>query len=230
MLIRPTDGHPAEARSEAALRLDEAVERLADAAERASGSAAPDIAALACLARALAHETQRRLDALEHETATDELTGVLNRRGFAGRLEEALAAARRYGETGVLILVDLDDFKPVNDRLGHAAGDTALRHMATLLADNVRDTDHVGRLGGDEFAVLLTRTPRELGLQRAEAIARMLDTTVFRWDGRSVRLRASVGFQAYAAGDTAEHLLACADRAMYATKRLRASQSGRRAA
>ncbi len=169
-----------------------------------------------------------RIVYLERLTMTDELTGLLNRRGFQAQLQRALAAANRYDERGVLVYVDLDGFKPVNDTYGHAAGDEVLRQVARLLDDNVRDTDCVGRMGGDEFAVLLTRTGPKDGVTRARRLENLLNATVVNWEGRNIALRASFGFQRYGPTDTEHDLLNRADTAMYDTKRLRSDRTDHR--
>ena len=169
-----------------------------------------------------------RIMYLERLTMTDELTGLLNRRGFQAQLRRALAAADRYEERGLLAYVDLDDFKPVNDTYGHAAGDGVLRRVARILYDNVRDTDCVGRLGGDEFAVLLTRTSPKDAVKRARWLEELVNTTVVDWQGRNIALRASFGFQRYGPNDDEHDLLKRADSAMYNAKRLRGDRTGHR--
>lgn len=182
----------------------------------------------ASLALQVATEAERRIAEqagriaeLESMALFDELTGILNRRGFLIEIDRALADARRRGETGVLIFIDLDGFKAINDSLGHPAGDEVLRHTAQLLRDNVRTTDSVGRLGGDEFGVLLTRTSRKDGLARAETMERLLNTSSATWATRVIPIRASLGIQSYGERDDGPSLLSAADDAMYRTKRTR---------
>ena len=127
-----------------------------------------------------------------------------------------------YDERGMLIYVDLDGFKPINDTYGHAAGDEVLRRVAGILGENVRDTDSVGRMGGDEFCVLLTRSSWEDGLARAKELDRGLNTTYVSWRGRMIAIRASLGVHAYGSKDDSDDLLDRVDDAMYVTKRMRA--------
>ena len=174
-------------------------------------------------------EQLERINYLEQLAISDELTGLLNRRGFEDSLERTLAAARRYGEHGVLVYIDLDGFKPINDTHGHAAGDAALRHIAGLLSDSVRPTDFVARLGGDEFAVMLTRTTWDDGLNRAEALDGSVNGTSFEWQGQVITLHASFGIQTYGPKDDSHELLNRADEAMYRAKRLRAEVRAERA-
>ncbi len=167
-------------------------------------------------------EQRRRLVQLEQLAVTDDLTGLLNRRGFEAEIKRTMTGARRYQEKGVLIYIDLDGFKPVNDTHGHAAGDAVLRHVAELLSENVRATDSVGRLGGDEFAILLTRTAWAAGLKRAEAFDAIINSSTVEWSGQTITVSASFGFQTYGPDDDLGELLIHADNDMYATKRARA--------
>ncbi len=174
-------------------------------------------------------EQDKRLEALERLAKTDELTGLLNRRGFQAELRRAVSAAGRYDERGMLIYVDLDGFKPINDTYGHTAGDEVLRRVAGILRDNVRETDSVGRMGGDEFCVLLTRTSWKDGLARAQSLDRSLNNAYVSWRGRMIAVRASLGIHAYGSKDVGDDLLDRADDAMYVTKRIRAGSRQARA-
>ncbi|MCG8695770.1 MAG: GGDEF domain-containing protein [Minwuiales bacterium] len=162
---------------------------------------------------------QARISYLESLSMTDELTGLANRRGFEQALQRILSSARRYGETGVVAFIDLDRFKHINDTLGHEAGDLVLRHVAALLADNIRMTDTVARLGGDEFVVLLTRTDAENGRKRAATLQRLLNQSQLSYQGRDIQIQASFGVQAYDGATDMADLLRRADRAMYRNKR-----------
>lgn len=153
--------------------------------------------------------------------STDQLTGAYNRRGFEQEFERTLSAATRYEETGVLVYIDLDGFKPINDTYGHAAGDLVLSEVTRVLQKNIRPQDLVARIGGDEFAVLLTRTDWENGLARAEHLKHLLNTLYVRWNGKNIAVRASLGFQRFGACEDADALLTKADHAMYESKRLR---------
>jgi diguanylate cyclase (GGDEF)-like protein len=164
-------------------------------------------------------EQGQRIAELEEITRTDAMTGLLNRRGFEEELSRALASARRYGETGVLAYIDLNDFKQINDLYGHEAGDRVLMQVGGILAVSIRETDYAARLGGDEFALLLTKTGWRDGRGRARKVARHLNETFVTLDGRPVRLSASAGVEAYGAGDDEATLLSRADGAMYRAKR-----------
>jgi len=169
-------------------------------------------------------EQKKRLAFLERLAVTDELTGLLNRRGFEQEIRRTMEGAKRYQEKGVLIFIDLDAFKPINDTHGHAAGDAVLRHLGELLLKNVRGTDSVGRLGGDEFAILLTRSTWGDGLKRAEFFDKLVNGTSITWNGEVVEVRASFGFQTYGPDDDLSQLLKTADEAMYISKRARAEE------
>ncbi|PCI40049.1 MAG: hypothetical protein COB46_07515 [Rhodospirillaceae bacterium] len=162
-----------------------------------------------------------RIEEMARLASTDQLTGVYNRRGFEQEFQRVLSAATRYGETGVLIYIDLDGFKPINDTYGHAAGDKMLTEVARVLNDHIRPQDMVARLGGDEFAILLTRTDWKDGLKRAERIKHILNTHYLSWNDKHIAMRASLGFQCYGANADAHTLLAGADDAMYQSKRMR---------
>lgn len=164
-------------------------------------------------------EQRKRIAYLESLSRTDELTGLLNRRGFMEELRRALGRARRAGEAGVVLYCDLDGFKAVNDRYGHSAGDAMLRHVATLLCQGVREIDAVARLGGDEFAVLLADTSRRDGSKRARALERALSQSHCVHQGVQLPVAVSIGQECYGAEDDADALLARADMAMYCAKR-----------
>lgn len=155
------------------------------------------------------------LEALAHE---DQLTGLLNRRGFTRDLARAAAYRGRYGTGVALLLVDLDHFKPINDRHGHEAGDRALQHVAGHLRRNVRASDSVGRLGGDEFAVILWNVDEATAAQKAASLAALLDGNPLRIGETTIAIAASIGVTPLVAGDGVEEALARADRAMYAEK------------
>jgi diguanylate cyclase (GGDEF)-like protein len=156
-----------------------------------------------------------RLEALAHE---DSLTGLLNRRGFMRDLTRAVAFGSRYDAAAALLLVDLDQFKPVNDRFGHPMGDSALKHVAHILRRNVRTSDSVGRLGGDEFAMIIWQVDDVAAQQKARAIEDMISASPLAAGGNALQLGASVGVTILRGDDTADEALARADRAMYARK------------
>ena len=169
--------------------------------------------------RDLAHMAEQELAAVQLAT-TDELTQISNRRGFARLAEQALSLCRRIGKPASLLFLDLDRFKQVNDRYGHAEGDYALRSVARLLRTTFRDSDVVARLGGDEFVVLLTNASAEACTEALARLQHAADAHNLA-NKRGYELEFSAGQLPY---DPARHasvdsLLQDADALMYDCKR-----------
>ena len=166
----------------------------------------------------LVSELQHAVSRLELIARTDPLTGVHNRRGFTEQLDHELARGARSGEPCALLIADLDHFKRVNDRFGHAAGDAALTRTAAVLQAAVRRGDVVARLGGEEFAAVLPET----GAEDAHTIAERLRTELAgSFAADELPLTISVGLAcAPADGSAAADLVDAADRALYLAKRL----------
>ncbi|MGH6944202.1 MAG: putative bifunctional diguanylate cyclase/phosphodiesterase, partial [Geminicoccaceae bacterium] len=162
---------------------------------------------------------QRQAERLSHLAQYDELTGLANRSLFNDRLERALAWARRHDRLAAVMILDLNGFKVINDRLGHAAGDRLLALMAKRLTARLRETDTVARLGGDEFALVIENLVRP---EHAALVARkILDAVVppVELDGQPASVTASLGVALYPKdGLDAEALVRQADRAMYRAK------------
>jgi diguanylate cyclase (GGDEF)-like protein len=116
-----------------------------------------------------------RLDVLDHDATHDPLTGLLNRRSFDGLLEQALARSRRYGWSFSLVMLDLNGFKALNDRHGHAAGDEVLQRIGSVLRSSMRAGDVAARIGGDEFAVLLSRSEDSAGQLLAARVTSLVN-------------------------------------------------------
>lgn len=178
------------------------------------------VSTLTALAVAGEVAERKRLEArLSHLADYDSLTDVLSRRRFQEKLEQQLADTRRYGTPAALLFVDMDDFKSVNDRFGHAAGDKVLANVAALLRGRLRDSDSLGRIGGDEFVVLLPHADRE----QAETVAAQLLVTIATQPTllgeKEIRSAASIGIALLSDdGQTLEEVLAHADDAMFAAK------------
>jgi len=166
-------------------------------------------------------DDRRREAQLRHLAEHDSLTGLFNRRRFGEELDRVVATVRRYEEQAALLVIDLDQFKYVNDTHGHAAGDAMLVTVARVLSSRLRDTDVLGRLGGDEFGVLLPHTSEDGAATLAEALQQALRREAqIDVPDRTVRAAASIGISLIRAGDDADadQLLAQADIAMYEAK------------
>jgi diguanylate cyclase (GGDEF)-like protein len=180
--------------------------------------------ALRKAARTIAAQ-DKRIRQLENLVLSDELTGLINRRGLFYAMQREIAAARRDGHAnGMLILIDLDGFKSINDRWGHNAGDEYLRATAQALTGAVRASDVVARLGGDEFAVLLTRINEKDAIARVAELEKSFNGRMVEWNRPPVPLRASFGFAVYRGADTPEMVTATADLMLYAHKASRREQ------
>jgi diguanylate cyclase (GGDEF)-like protein/PAS domain S-box-containing protein len=167
-------------------------------------------------ARRLDEERLAAEEQLRHVADHDALTGLFNRRRFEEELERHIAHGRRYGVSGALLVLDVDDFKQVNDRFGHRAGDSVLTAVAVVLRDRLRESDIVARFGGDEFAVLMPVG----GVNEAAELANLLADAICRdVESPAGPLYASVGIALFEESTTADEILSEADDAMYADKR-----------
>jgi diguanylate cyclase (GGDEF)-like protein len=162
--------------------------------------------------------SRARIIDLEARVDIDPLTDTLNRRGFERELKRSLAYVKRYGASAALVYIDLDEFKPVNDRHGHAAGDAALKAVAAALLRSVRASDVVARIGGDEFVVLLWNVSGPAAAAKAAALEAAVYSTPLRWSSSTIVVGASAGVALLGALDAPADVLARADAAMYARK------------
>jgi diguanylate cyclase (GGDEF)-like protein len=153
--------------------------------------------------------------------ALDQLTGLYNRRSGEQRLAQEISRAQRHGRPLTVLLMDLDGLKQVNDRHGHAAGDTVLKGFADRLQRAIRGSDLAVRLGGDEFMALLP----ECRSEEVRHVLARLEGLEFEFDEDKVRLRFSRGWTDYTLGETPQEFLKRADQALYENKR-----AGKRAA
>jgi diguanylate cyclase (GGDEF)-like protein len=164
---------------------------------------------------------ERRIAELEARADVDPLLDILNRRGFERELKRSLAYVARYGTPAVLIYIDLDGFKAVNDQNGHAVGDALLKLVAAQLAGHVRASDVVGRLGGDEFGVVMWHIGAAQAAAKARELEKIVEAAAFVRDGRRLAVGASAGTVPLDAALDPAALIDAADRAMYARKRER---------
>ena len=175
---------------------------------------------LAYLAMVIAREQRRSRDAAIRLSTVDPLTGLFNRTYFFAAVEREIARSMRSGRGFCLLMMDLDELKAINDRLGHFMGDRVLRAVANIVDDGVRRIDTAARYGGDEFVVLLPETDPTGAFVLAEKIRIGVHELPMELPGEGPRPSLSIGVVAYPDdGRTADELLISADRAMYASKR-----------
>lgn len=171
---------------------------------------------------ALVNENERlkkKLSDLSTVAQQDELTGLMNRRGFLRALEKALAFSKRYDVPACLVFIDLNGFKEINDIHGHAAGDIVLKAVGQRLYRQVRSSDVVARLGGDEFVVLFWQVTEEAARSRSGLLMHAISRDeVVVSNELSIQIKASAGVAVAGVNDTAEALLERADQAMYQVK------------
>jgi diguanylate cyclase (GGDEF)-like protein len=161
-------------------------------------------------------EFKAYLDTWQEAAFTDHLSGLANRRRLERQLEREVARTVRYGHPFSLVMLDIDEFKKVNDTFGHEAGDEVIKVLSKTLQEGIRGIDLAARIGGEEFAVILTETP----LDRAGEVAERLRLAIKQLEIPEVgTITASLGVaEAPFCANTGRELLACADNALYAAK------------
>ncbi len=164
-------------------------------------------------------ELEGELKRLSDEVSTDALTQVANRRGLAQAFEREQARCERETSPLAVGLLDIDNFKKLNDSLGHAAGDVALKALATQVRDALRPADHVARFGGEEFVVLLPGTALDEAQEVLTRVQRNLSMALFMHDGQEVFVTFSAGVTAWRAGEALDDTIERADAALYEAKR-----------
>jgi diguanylate cyclase (GGDEF)-like protein len=170
---------------------------------------------------AVALENARLHAIVERQALVDGLTGIANRRGCEDALHHEIARAGRLGAPFTLVIADLDDFKTINDRYGHDAGDDVLREFASVLRHTLRESDLPGRWGGEEFVILLPGTDAVGGAHLAERVRASLHERSFHGrDGAVFSVTSSFGVAELQPGDGERQLFSQADRALYDAKRL----------
>lgn len=167
-------------------------------------------------------EIGRLQEALENASAQarhDPLTGALNRKGLDEAADREVARARRAGTAVCIGLLDIDNFKQINDRLGHASGDAALVHLAQVARESLRAQDTLARYGGEEFVVVMPDTPPAEGVAVLQRLQRELTKRYFLANNDKVLITFSAGVSAVSASDTPGDALKRADQAMYLAKK-----------
>ena len=165
-----------------------------------------------------------RLSQAETLADRDALTPLLNRRAFVRELGRIRAFSQRYGSPASLVFFDLDNFKSINDRFGHAVGDSALQTVAGRLTTQVRESDIVGRIGGDEFAVILVQADLAAAEAKAASLARALEDAPLELGDWSAPLHLTFGVSEISPDLEPEAILAQADAVMLARKRAKAAR------
>ena len=163
-------------------------------------------------------QARHRINYLEKLADEDTLVPVANRRAFVREMSRMVAYAERYGSGSSVLYFDIDGFKEINDQ----HGDAALRQIAELLAENVRESDIVGRLGGDEFGVILAQATAEVAAEKAASLSALIGATPLDWEGTAIKLSVSYGVYSFSGTEDAVEALQRADQAMYAQKQSRA--------
>ena len=154
----------------------------------------------------------------EHEARTDLLTGLANRRCFMEQAPLLVASAQRHQQSIHLALLDLDFFKKINDKYGHAAGDYVLAESGKLLRENSRDSDIVARIGGEEFAILMSNQDIGAALEFCERIRDKIARSAIQYNNQTIPLTASIGLASKTTDQTIDQLLIEADKALYMVK------------
>jgi diguanylate cyclase len=172
-----------------------------------------------------ADEAEERIKTLEQElmqvselVREDQLTGALNRRGLDETLDRELKRADRNRTPLCVALLDIDNFKKLNDSLGHQAGDRALTHLTQVIKNTLRPTDAVGRYGGEEFVIILPDTDLEAGVEALQRLQRDLTKKFFLHNNERILVTFSAGVALRGENEDQEDLLGRADTAMYQAK------------
>jgi diguanylate cyclase (GGDEF)-like protein len=196
------------------------VERAETPPRRARAAPAALAAEVERLERELA-AARAQMAELAARADTDPLTGIANRRGFERELKRSLAYVKRHGTSAALLYLDLDEFKRINDRHGHVAGDAVLKAIAMVLGRHVRASDLLARIGGDEFVLLLWNCSEADAWVKAEALETAIARMTATHAGATLGVGATCGAAPLLPLDQPDDVLQRADRAMYARKAAR---------
>ncbi|MCE9638743.1 MAG: diguanylate cyclase [Betaproteobacteria bacterium] len=164
-------------------------------------------------------DLESELEQVSDKVLRDHLTGTLNRRGLNEAFDREIAFADRKQEALSIALLDIDNFKDLNDTLGHQVGDDALVHIAGVIKDTMRPSDSVARFGGEEFLILLPGSDAEQSAAAVTRLQREMTKRFFLHDNRKLLITFSAGIATYQQGDTQSAVIARADRALYQAKR-----------
>lgn len=163
--------------------------------------------------------TKDSLSEIERLVDVDCLAPIPNRRAFMRRLSWTINMHERYGHPSAILYFDINEFKLINDKYGHAAGDLAIRHIAQMLSNTMRESDFLARIGGDEFAVIMYHANEDAAKKRGAKIVEKLQKTPFNFNGKPLAITAAFGSYSIRTGEDAESALASADMSMYVDKR-----------
>ena len=150
----------------------------------------------------------------------DHLTALLNQKSFLRKMKERHVIGTRFGDNMVVMMMDIDHFKKVNDEHNHLLGSRVLQDISKIIKDNLRSTDLASRYGGDEFAICLPRTKLQEGIDAAERIRSVIENTTFQWENHKVKVTTSIGLFSAACEPTQKmsELIEKADAALYQAK------------
>ena len=162
--------------------------------------------------------TRQELASIASLADRDSLLPIQNRRAFVRELTRTMSHVERYGKASSVVYIDVNDLKEINDNFGHGAGDDALKHVANILLNNVRESDRVGRLGGDEFCVILDEADTKSAREKAEGLAKSITDKPFSYEGNLVTVKVAVGVYTFNGTEDVSQALAAADKDMYANK------------
>jgi diguanylate cyclase len=174
---------------------------------------------LLCQAEQRIRELEQKLSDMSRLAHEDQLTGVLNRRGFESVIAREMARAKRQNTPLCLALLDIDDFKLVNDAHGHAIGDLALAHFARVLSSALRKTDSFARLGGEEFVIALPDTPLQPAIDTVTRIQRTLADAPLSTGTHALQLAFSAGITLFGTHKDSASLLHDVDAGVYLAKK-----------
>jgi len=161
---------------------------------------------------------REHLEEQRQKALIDPLTGLPNRAAWSERLEHEIAQWKQHGNTLLLVMLDLDHFKRINDNYGHLAGDKVLKIIATVLRKRLRGSDFIARFGGEEFVLMMPDTTVPVGARLVEALRAAIEACPFHFKGERVTITVSIGMSAFKSGERSEQVLKRADQALYRAK------------